>query len=88
MVDDNVVPLKPGATATAPEQQFLDEMARKLRAYVEKHGRMPDVGVMVMYHHEEGGMCYASGYLCANQPRGKLEVYGTALGILTKAMND
>lgn len=88
--DDKVVPFRQGgAVANDPERALVEQLAGKIRGFVEVHGHVPDCTVLTMWarDHDEETMAWAAGWFSPSPARGKLESYGTAIGILSKALN-
>lgn len=88
MSDNNVTPIKPGASIPDDlERQFVTELGAKVRGFVEANGHLPDCAVIGMWSSSaEGGMSWAASYFSPAPPRGRIEVYGTAIGIFTKSL--
>lgn len=88
MSDDKVVALHGGPVASEEERALVEHLAAKVHAFVECHGHVPDCAVLTLWGRDDdkGEMTWAAGWFSPNPARGKLESYGTAMGILMKAI--
>lgn len=85
---DRIVPISGKASpliGTDGETRLVEELARKVRAYIEENDALPEVVTLVLYGVQEDTFNYASGYF-APAHRSKTECYGTSIGILVKTM--
>ncbi len=83
----NVVSINGAKVVDDSERQFVEELAFKVRKFVEDNGQLPDLAVLCLYGQgqDDGEMSWSAGFH-SPEPRGRMHAYGLAMAILSRSL--